>query len=50
MHDKEMAQLNAKALKMLYYSLDVNEFNLISSCILAKQIWEKLETIFEEAK
>ena len=41
-HDKEIAQLNAKVMNILYYSLDLNEFNLISSCISAKSM-KKIE-------
>ena len=37
-NDKKMAQLNAKAINILYYALDVNEFNRISTCTLAKEI------------
>ncbi|EHA8589286.1 hypothetical protein COCNU_scaffold008870G000020 [Cocos nucifera] len=44
-----MTQLNAKAMNILSCLLDINEFNIISSCISAKQIWEKLKTIFEGA-
>ena len=36
-------------MSMLYYSLDINKFNLIFYYILAKQIWDKLEAINEEA-
>ena len=35
-HDKKMAQLNAKTMNILYYSLDINKFNAIFSCILVK--------------
>ena len=34
--DKEMIQMHAKAMNKLYCSLDINEFNLIFSCISAK--------------
>ena len=47
--DKEIVQLNAKAINMLYCSLDINKFNLVSSCILVKEFWEKLEAIYEGA-
>ena len=36
--DKKMAQLNTKAINVLYYSLDVNEFNRISTCTSVKKI------------
>ena len=41
--DKKMAHLNAKAINMLYYSLDINEFNWIFTYILAKEIRDRLE-------
>ena len=34
-------------MNILYYSLDLNEFNIIFSCISAKQIWNKLEITYE---
>ena len=37
-HDKKMAQLNAKAVNVLYYALDVNEFNRIFICTSTKKI------------
>ena len=37
-HDKKMAQLNAKIINILYYSLDVHEFNRISTCTSVKKI------------
>ena len=36
--DKKIAQLNTKAMNFLYYTLDVNKFNYISTCNLAKEI------------
>ena len=33
-----MAQLNAKGMNILYYALDANEFNRISTYMLAKKI------------
>ena len=42
-----MAQLNAKAINILYYTLDANEFNHISTCMLAKKIWDRLEVTHE---
>ena len=37
-NDKKMAQLNAKAMNVLYCALGVNEFNRISTCSSAKKI------------
>ena len=45
--DKKMAQLNARAMNVLYYALDANEFNRISTCMLAKKIWDRLEVTHE---
>ena len=42
-HDRRMTQLNTKAINVLYYALDVNEFNRISTYNLAKKIWDRLE-------
>ena len=36
--DKKIAQLNAKAMNVLYCALDANEFNHISTCMSAKEI------------
>ena len=45
--DKKLAQLNAKAMNVLYCSLDANEFNRISTCASAKEIWDRLEVTHE---
>ena len=37
-NDERMAQLNAKAMNLLYCALDTNEFKRILGCILAKEI------------
>ena len=42
-----MAQLNAKAMNILYYALSVNEFYRITSCATAKEIWDRLEVTHE---
>ena len=44
---KKLAQLNAKAMNVLYYALDANEFNRISVCTTAKEIWDTLEVTHE---
>ena len=41
--DKKMAQLNVKTMNILYYALDANQFNRISTCNSAKEIWDRLE-------
>lgn len=45
---EKMAQLNAKAINILYYSLNVNEFSRISTYISIKKNWDRLEIIHEE--
>ena len=45
--DFRMIQLNAKAKHTLYRALHPSEFNRISSCDTAKQIWDKLEVTHE---
>ena len=45
--DERMAQLNAKAMNLLYCALDAQEFNRISFCISAKEIWDKLKGFHE---
>ena len=45
--DSRLIQLNAKAINMLYCALDANEFNRISACESAKEMWDKLEVTYE---
>ena len=45
--DRRMAQLNAKAINVLYYALSVNEFNRISSSATVKEIRDRLEVTHE---
>ena len=45
--DVKMLQSNAKAMNVLYCALDPNEFNRISSCESAKEIWDRLEVTHE---
>ena len=37
-NDRRMAQLNAKAINVLYCALSMNEFNRISFCSMIKKI------------
>lgn len=46
-NDLKGVQLNAKAMNMLYCALDPAEFNRISACESAKEIWDKLEVTHE---
>ena len=45
--DKKMMQLNSKAISILYCALEPNEFNRISACTSAKEIWDKLKVAHE---
>ena len=45
--DYRLVQMNAKAKHTLYCALHPSEFNRISSCDTAKQIWDKLEVTYE---
>ncbi|GAV68727.1 hypothetical protein CFOL_v3_12230 [Cephalotus follicularis] len=46
--EKEMLKLNAKAKHIIFCALSSNEFDRISSCESAKEIWDKLEDFHEE--
>ena len=45
--DMKKAELNAKAMNLLYCALDPNEFNRILTCNSAKEIWDRLEVTHE---
>ena len=45
--DKKLIKINAMAMNLLYCGLDPNEYNRISSCESAKEIWDKLEIAHE---
>jgi hypothetical protein len=45
--DLKLMSLNSKAMNVLYCALDANEFNRISGCDTAKEIWDKLEVSHE---
>ena len=46
-YDERMAQLNAKAMNLLYCALSASEFNRISTCTFVKEIWDRLEVTHE---
>ena len=46
-YEMQMGELNARAMNLLYYALDPNEFNQISTCTSTKKIWDKLEITHE---
>ncbi len=39
--------LNCKAMSSLYCAFDPNEYNRVSGCDSAKEIWDKLEVTYE---
>jgi len=41
--DKKLFSMDAKAMNTLYYALSRSEFNIISSCKNARDIWHALE-------
>ncbi|GAV83837.1 UBN2 domain-containing protein, partial [Cephalotus follicularis] len=46
-NDFRMLQLNSKAKHVLFCAVGPNEFNRISSCDSAKQMWDLLEVTYE---
>ena len=45
--EKKEATLDARALNALYYAIDENEYNRISTCETAYQVWHSLEILHE---
>ena len=45
--DKSLASTNAKAINIIYCALEKNNFNHISICINAHDIWHLLEITHE---
>ncbi|XP_039025410.1 uncharacterized protein LOC120158683 [Hibiscus syriacus] len=45
--DKKLAQLNDKAIHILFCTLGPNKYSRVSSCSNAKDIWDKLEVTHE---
>jgi hypothetical protein len=48
-NDVKLIELNYKVMNCLYCAFDSKEFDEISSCNSAKEIWERLEVTYEEA-
>ena len=46
-NDIKQSEINAKAMNLLYCALDPSEFNRISTCTFAKEIWDTLEVTHE---
>ncbi|GAV57126.1 DUF4219 domain-containing protein/UBN2 domain-containing protein [Cephalotus follicularis] len=45
--DRKKVQLNAKAKHVIICALNSNEFNRVSSCATAKEMWDRLEVTYE---
>jgi hypothetical protein len=45
--DVRLIELNCKAMSILYCALDPIEYNRVSGCDSAKEIWDKLEVTYE---
>ncbi|GAV91165.1 DUF4219 domain-containing protein/UBN2 domain-containing protein [Cephalotus follicularis] len=45
--DRKKVQLNAKAKHVIICALNSNEFNRVSSCATAKEMWDRLQVTYE---
>ncbi|GAV70628.1 zf-CCHC domain-containing protein/DUF4219 domain-containing protein/UBN2 domain-containing protein, partial [Cephalotus follicularis] len=45
--DRKIVQLNAKAKHIIICAINSNEFNKVSSCVSAKDMWDRLEVTYE---
>ncbi|GAV60415.1 UBN2 domain-containing protein, partial [Cephalotus follicularis] len=46
-NDRKMVQINAKAKHIIICAINFDDFNRISSCISAKEMWYELEVTYE---
>ncbi|GAV70600.1 UBN2 domain-containing protein, partial [Cephalotus follicularis] len=46
-NDRRSVQINAKAKHIIICAINSNDFNRISSCISAKEMWDRLEVTYE---
>ncbi|GAV71769.1 zf-CCHC domain-containing protein/DUF4219 domain-containing protein/UBN2 domain-containing protein, partial [Cephalotus follicularis] len=46
-NDRKRVQINAKAKLIIICAINSNDFNRISSCIFAKEMWDRLEVTYE---
>ncbi|GAV65435.1 UBN2 domain-containing protein, partial [Cephalotus follicularis] len=46
-NDRKCVQINAKAKHIIICAINSNDFNRISSCISAKEMWDRLEVTYE---
>ncbi|GAV76157.1 DUF4219 domain-containing protein/UBN2 domain-containing protein [Cephalotus follicularis] len=45
--DRKIVQLNAKAKHIIICAINSNEFNRVSSCVSAQDMWDRLEVTYE---
>ncbi|GAV67327.1 UBN2 domain-containing protein [Cephalotus follicularis] len=45
--DGKKLQMNTKAKHVLIFAIKSNNFNRLSSCFLAKDMWDRLEVVYE---
>ncbi|GAV80231.1 hypothetical protein CFOL_v3_23692 [Cephalotus follicularis] len=45
--DRKKVQMNAKAKHIIICAINSNEFNRVSSCLSAKEMWDRLEVTYE---
>ncbi|GAV77117.1 zf-CCHC domain-containing protein/DUF4219 domain-containing protein/UBN2 domain-containing protein, partial [Cephalotus follicularis] len=45
--DRKKVQMNAKAKHIIICAINSNEFNRVSSCVSAKEMWDRLEVTYE---
>ncbi|GAV61988.1 UBN2 domain-containing protein, partial [Cephalotus follicularis] len=46
-NNRKIVQINAKAKHIIICAINSNDFNRISSCIFAKEMWDRLEVTYE---
>ncbi|GAV84321.1 DUF4219 domain-containing protein/UBN2 domain-containing protein, partial [Cephalotus follicularis] len=45
--DRKRVQMNAKAKHIIICAINSNDFNRVSSCVSAKEMWDRLEVTYE---
>ncbi|XP_016191848.1 protein CROWDED NUCLEI 4-like [Arachis ipaensis] len=48
--EKKKVELNAKAINLMHYAINFEEFRKVSRCKMAKEIWDKLRLTHEGTK
>ncbi|GAV77201.1 UBN2 domain-containing protein, partial [Cephalotus follicularis] len=46
-NDRKRVQINAKSKHIIICAINSNDFNRISSCVSAKEMWDRLEVTYE---